>query len=88
MALQKLYEDIPTVTVKEAQQVIYENYKVTITQRGLQKHLVIHCGLTMKKLEKVSEARNSKDTITKRMNCILHVENENTYRFRYLCFYR
>ncbi|KAI7851862.1 hypothetical protein BDC45DRAFT_444990, partial [Circinella umbellata] len=77
VALQDFYEENPVATIKQAQQMIFENYKIIITQSSLQKHLVIHCGLTMKKLEKVSEARTSKDTITKRLNWVLHVEKEN-----------
>ncbi|KAI7854884.1 hypothetical protein BDC45DRAFT_439946, partial [Circinella umbellata] len=75
--LQEFYEENPVATIKQAQQMIFENYKIIIIQSDLHKHLVIHCGLTMKKLEKVSEARTSKETITKRLNWVLHVEKEN-----------
>ena len=43
-----------------------EKFALSVTQSGLHKHLVQKCGLTMKKLEKISEARNSPETIQAR----------------------
>lgn len=75
-ALQALYDNDPTTTLKQAQQLLSERFSLSITQSGIQKHLVKHCGLTMKKLEKISEARNSPATIKKRMNWVMSIRQE------------
>ncbi|KAG2217079.1 hypothetical protein INT45_013106, partial [Circinella minor] len=67
--LQAYYDTKSDATLKEAQQTLAEKFKISITQSGLQKHLVSKCGLTMKKLERISEYRNSDETIAACMNC-------------------
>ncbi|KAI7857095.1 hypothetical protein BDC45DRAFT_566623 [Circinella umbellata] len=62
------YSTKPDATLKEAQQTLTEKFKISITQSGLQKHLVSNCGLTMKKLEQISEYCNSDETIAAHMN--------------------
>ena len=66
--LQKYYDSKSNATLKEAQESLYKHYGINITQSGLQKHLVNKCGLTIKKLEQISEYRNSNETIASRMN--------------------
>ena len=73
--LEQLYINDPTTTLGQAQALLQTCFDVSITQSGLQKHLVKHCGLTMKKIEPVSEARNSPETIKKRMNWAMDVTN-------------
>ena len=74
--LQEFYDNDPTATIKQAQEMVWNKFSIAITQSGLQKHLVARCGLTMKKLESISEARNSQKTITARMQWVLKVEEE------------
>ncbi|KAI8142635.1 hypothetical protein BJV82DRAFT_669247 [Fennellomyces sp. T-0311] len=69
--LEQLYDKDPTTTLAQAQELLLRVYNVKITQSGLQKHLVKHCGLTMKKIEPVSEARNSPQTIKAQFNWAL-----------------
>ena len=66
--LQTYYDTKSDATLKEAQQSLVDKFKISITQSGLQKHLVNKCGLTMKKLERISEYCNSDETITSRIN--------------------
>ncbi|KAG2217446.1 hypothetical protein INT45_009645 [Circinella minor] len=66
--LQAYYDTKSDATLKEAQQSLVDKFGISITQSGLQKHLVSKCGLTMKKLERISEYRNSDETIASRMN--------------------
>ncbi|KAI7846557.1 hypothetical protein BDC45DRAFT_419000, partial [Circinella umbellata] len=66
--LQTYYDTKSDATLKEAQQSLVDKFKISITQSGLQKHLVNKCGLTMKKLERISEYRNSDETIASRIN--------------------
>ncbi|KAF7721465.1 hypothetical protein EC973_004667 [Apophysomyces ossiformis] len=75
-ALQKPYDSDPTTTLTQAQEQMCERFGTPITQSGLQKHPVKHCGLTMKKLEKVSEARNWTATIAKRMNWVMAINQQ------------
>lgn len=56
--------------------MIWNKFNIAITQSGLQKHLMTWYGLTMNKLKKMSEARNSQKTITARMHWVLHIEKE------------
>ncbi|KAG2215162.1 hypothetical protein INT45_010713 [Circinella minor] len=49
------YDTKSDATLKEAQQSLVDKFKISITQSVLQKHLVNKCGLTMKKLERISE---------------------------------
>ena len=55
-------------TLKEAQKSLIDRFDISITQSGLQRHLVNKCGVTMKNLERISEYCNSDETITSRMN--------------------
>lgn len=75
-ALQALYDNDPTTTLKQAQELLWDQFRIPITQSGLQKHLVTYCGLTMKKLEKISVVRNSPATIAKRMKWVLSIEQQ------------
>lgn len=74
IALQQFYDSDATKTLKEAQYMLWDRFGISITQSGLQKHLVKHCGLTMKKLEKISEARNSPATLKKRMDWVMNIK--------------
>ncbi|KAI8136949.1 hypothetical protein BJV82DRAFT_675344 [Fennellomyces sp. T-0311] len=71
--LEQLYDKDPTATLAQAQELLLRVYNVKITQSGLQKHLVKHCGLTMKKIEPVFKARNSPQTIKARFNWALDI---------------
>ncbi|KAG2216845.1 hypothetical protein INT45_013989 [Circinella minor] len=75
--LQDLYDKNPSATLKQAQDQLWERFTVAITQSGLQKHLVKCCGLTMKKLKKVTAYRNLLETIKKKMNWVFNMDKEN-----------
>ncbi|ORZ02833.1 hypothetical protein BCR43DRAFT_466059, partial [Syncephalastrum racemosum] len=70
LALQKLYDEDHTSTLKEAQALLRERFAISITQSDLQKHLVGHCALIMKRLEKRSHADNSPTTVEERVNWV------------------
>lgn len=50
--LQEFYDNDATATIKQAYEMIWNTFNIAITQSGLQKHSVVRCGLTLKKLEK------------------------------------
>ena len=67
--LQTYYDAKSDATLKEAQKSsLVDRFGISVTQSGLQKNLVNKCGLTMKKLKRISEYRNSDETIASRMN--------------------
>ncbi|KAI8136503.1 hypothetical protein BJV82DRAFT_484621, partial [Fennellomyces sp. T-0311] len=75
--LENLYDKDTSTTLKEAKQELKKHFDIDITQSGLQKHLVKKCGLTMKKLEKISEKRNDPATIKARMVWALALSHQN-----------
>ncbi|KAI7853351.1 hypothetical protein BDC45DRAFT_536449 [Circinella umbellata] len=73
MTLQAFYNHGHTATIKQAQDMVREKFSVLITQSCLQKHLVQHCGLAMKKLQLISKARTSQETITKQKSWVMDI---------------
>ncbi|KAI9310423.1 hypothetical protein BX666DRAFT_1838897, partial [Dichotomocladium elegans] len=81
-SLIKFYEKRPDATLKEARTALCEEFKdLTITIGALQKHLVKHCCLTLKKLEKLPAARVSERTVTMRYDCVQGWLADTTFCF-------
>lgn len=61
------YERKPDATLAQARDAVMEAFPgLEITVSAISKHIAKHCNLTMKKLEKLPEARNDISTLEKR----------------------
>jgi hypothetical protein len=63
----KYYDEHPDATLREARETVMEAFPgLEITISAISKHLIKHCNLTLKKLEKIPMARNDPKTLGKK----------------------
>lgn len=66
------FENKPDATLAQARQEVVEAFPgLEISVSAISKHLTKHCNLTMKKLEKLPQARNDPKTLEKRRTKVL-----------------
>ncbi|KAI8330110.1 hypothetical protein BC941DRAFT_475877 [Chlamydoabsidia padenii] len=68
----QFFQGYPDATLKEARDAVMKEFPdLTITVSAIHKHLVKHCALMMKKMEKLPERRNDETTLEQRRSRIL-----------------
>lgn len=85
----RFFEDHADATLSQAKEALLEEFDdiLDITTSAISKHLAVHCNLTMKKLERIPEARNSMKNLEKRRIRILEWQNLPDFDYRSNCVF-
>jgi hypothetical protein len=70
--LTKIVDDLATITITKMWEMLHQEFPgLSVSKSSVYRHARNNCALSMKKLEKIIESRNSEETILKRKKKIL-----------------
>jgi hypothetical protein len=84
----KYYDEHPDATLAMARDAVMAAFPgLTITVSAISKHLIKHCNLTLKKLEKIPMARNDPKTLEKRKEVIMAWDELSDFDYATNCVF-
>jgi transposase len=84
----KFWDEKPSATLEEARQVLAIEFEgLDITLSGLRKHVIKHCRLTLKKLEKLPARRVSDDILDLRRKMVLEWKTDENLDYMSTCVF-
>lgn len=86
--LTKIVDDFATITITQMWEMLHQEFPgLSVSKSSVYRHARNNCALSMKKLEKIVESRNSEETILKRKNTIMQWMADSEFDFEKNCIF-
>ncbi|KAG1532924.1 hypothetical protein G6F51_012873 [Rhizopus arrhizus] len=86
--LTKVVDDFATITITQMWEMLHQEFPgLSVSKSSVYRHARNNCALSMKKLEKIVESRNSEETILKRKNTIMQWMADSEFDFEKNCIF-
>lgn len=86
--LTKIVDDFATITITQMWEMLHQKFPgLSVSKSSVYRHARNNCALSMKKLEKIIDTRNSDETIQKRKNSVMEWMADKEFDFEKNCIF-